>query len=88
MKKKTEGKGKQFFLFLITRDKLSHNISLKASPNYHKGVLSKTNSNNDSVNGIGKRKQPFTDVRQNVFLKILQYPHEKHQNICVRVSLE
>ena len=23
-----------------------------------------------------------------VFLKILQYPHEKHENICVAVSLE
>ena len=81
-KKKNRRKRKTVFSFF------THKRQETRAPIINKGILSRTNSNNDSVNRISKWKQPFSDVCQNVFLEISQYPYENHKSICVRVSLE
>ena len=59
-KKKNRRKRKTAFSFF------THKKQETRAPIINKGILSKTNSNNDSVNRISKWKQPFSDVCQNM----------------------
>ena len=70
-KKKNRRKRKTVFSFF------THKRQETRAPIINKGILSKTNSNNDSVNRISKWKQPFSDVCQNMCSQKFRNIHMK-----------
>ena len=81
-KKKTEGKGKQLFPFLLTRNKRQE-PQLLIKVYCQKQIATMTREQNQQMEAAILRC-----VSKYVFLEISQYPYEKHKSICVRVSLE